>query len=250
MTRYTRRRVLASVGLGGIGSAALVGRIVPSGPPWQSYTYAQTPTQERILVAWYETYNGALQEHQGGRAGVNATTALNPGADPAYVPVDSGPVVTVGNVLPGDSGRLAVGIALENRPEGSNPLAIDLTLTLGDESDAGEAEPERVAGGNPPGGTLADEVAVTLWADSGVFPCDGEFAAGDPQIANGSLRSVTSTLASGHRLCEACFPLGVRHRCLGLAWSLPAGTGNEVQTDTVTFGLGVEVHDGTGESPQ
>lgn len=235
--------MLASLGVGGVVSAGLTARLATRTSPWTMYTYAQSTGDERVLVAWYETYNGVVQEHQRGGTAANASATLDPATEPTYVPDVTGPVVDVTEILPGDSGRLAVGISLAERPDGSNPLSIDLTLDLQAASNAGQTEPERKAGPNPPDGTLAEEVSVHVWADSGLVPCDGVYAGGDTTIADGSLRSVSAELSSGYQLCESCFTPGIQYRCLGLAWALPEDAGNEVQTDTVTFELAAEVHD-------
>lgn len=247
MTRFTRRQVLASVGLGGIVSAGLLRRQAASGPQWTRYTYAQTPSDERVLVAWYETYNGEVEEHQRGSTQVNASTVLDPQRDPSYVVDSAGPVVSIEDVVPGDAGRLVVGIALESRPDGSNPLAIDLHVALRAESEGGQTEPERRSGSNPPGGGLADALDVVVWHDGGLL-CDGVLSGADTEIARGSLRWVSEALADGYRLCTPCFPIGTGHRCLGISWSLPAGIGNTVQTDSVTFDLTAEIHDRAEEA--
>jgi hypothetical protein len=118
MSRITRRKLLASLGIGGAGVAT--GFIARDGPAYTNFTYAQSPAgDDRVTVAWYETYNGSLLEHQGGTTDATANDTLDTTQQPLYVPEVSGPVIRLGNILPGDRGRLAIGLSLAERPDGS-----------------------------------------------------------------------------------------------------------------------------------
>jgi hypothetical protein len=240
MPPYTRRGVLASLGIGGVGAASLP--LLADAGPYTSYTYAQSPGDDRVQVAWYETYNGSVLEHQRGTGGATANETLDPDRAPNYVPEVSGPVVSLEDVMPGDSGSLAIGIQLAERPEGSNPISLDLTGTIAANEENGRTEPERKAGDSSDAvGELADRIEATVWIDDGPFRCDG-IRLLDTTLAEGTLTDVIGALADGTRLCTGCF--GVRpHHCLGIEWSLPAGTGNVVQTDGVEFELAIEAHD-------
>ncbi|MFB6311156.1 MAG: hypothetical protein ABEH64_08240 [Salinirussus sp.] len=238
MTRFTRRRLLATMGVGGVGIAT----VVPTRATASThYTYAQISDDEgRVKVAWFETYNGELQEHQGVDDTVTEAEALDSQTDPTYVPDVDGPVLTLGNILPGDRGRLAIGIELADPPAESGPFAIDLrAANVG--TDAGAlTEPERKA----PPGHLAEAMEAALWRDGPLSPCDGTRSFFDPPVGDGTLGDVLSILANdGIRVCTDCFDVAPQHYCFGLAWELPAETGNAVQGDTVEFDLEVVVHD-------
>lgn len=245
MPPYTRRGVLASLGLGGAGAASLA--ILSDSSPYTDYTYAQSTGDDRVQVAWYELYNGRRLEHQGGTTDATANDTLDPAESPRYVPEVSGPVISLQNVMPGDHGRLAIGISLAERPEGSGPLTLDLTGRLLTSAENGRTEPERKAGDtSDTDGELPAALDASVWIDDGPFACDGSPLL-DPTIAEGSLDAVFDTLSSGFRLCEACFRTRTAY-CLGVRWTLPESTGNAVQSDGVTFELAVEAHDREAES--
>jgi hypothetical protein len=245
MPPYTRREVLASLGIGGVGVATIA--TLGSDSPYTSYTYAQSTGDERVQVAWYETYNGTLLEHQGGTGSATANDTLDSATSPTYVPEVSGPVVSLGNVMPGDSGSLGVGVRLAERPEGSNPISLELTGTLTAADENGRTEPERKAGGTTDStGQLPEALEAVTWLDDGPVPCDGVRLL-DTTIAAGSFADVLDALSDGVRVCTACF--GVRsHYCLGFRWSLPVSTGNVAQSDGVEFELAIEAHDRGVES--
>jgi hypothetical protein len=215
--------------------------------PYTSYTYAQSPGDDRVRVAWYETYNGTRLEHQGGTAGATANETLDPEESPSYVPEVSGPVISLRNVMPGDAGSLAIAIQLAERPEGSGPISLDLSGRLTATDENGRTEPERKAGDTTDTvGELPDALEAAVWVDDGPIPCDGVRML-DTTLVEGSLRDVIDTIAGGERLCTGCFGTPT-HYCLGFEWSLPSATGNEAQTDGVEFELAVEVHDRGAES--
>lgn len=247
---FTRRKLLAGVATcGGVltGLRFVAGRAGP--PPFTHYTYAGSESEGRFHIAWYEEYNGAFQEAQGPRE-TNATRALDPGVAPVYVDEPGGPIVTLDNVLPGDTGKLIVGLLVQEEASASQGLEISVNSTLLADEDNSVTEPERQAGDDTTGaagGELADALEVTVWLDAGVMGlgrCDGR-RLGEPTIASGSLREVCTALRDG-RPVGGCLTVGDR-RCLGVAWSLPETSGNIVQTDAVTFDLAFEARQCGGE---
>lgn len=259
VTPVTRRRVLAGVGSLGFAAAAAGGGLPARpgrSPPYTRYTFAATGDDTddgRLRVAWYERYNGALVETQGDTTGANASTVLDPATPPTYVAEAPGPVVTVGNVLPGDSGLLAVGLLAE-RVEGATDVDVWLRASLDGNCENRVTEPESKdpAETDPLGppscpdepglgtGELAGAVRAAAWLDAGlagVGACDGALGPGETPLASGSLGDVlrAPALADGTRLA-ACLAPG-DHRCLGLSWDLPADAGNDVQGDSLSFSL-------------
>ena len=107
MTPLTRRRLLASVGIGGLTAAGLAA--ADRRPAYTSYTYAQSSAgggsdgasttggtdgagdeaaadgASSVRVAWYATYNGHLLDHQGGSNDTAVTAALDPEIGRAHV---------------------------------------------------------------------------------------------------------------------------------------------------------------------
>jgi hypothetical protein len=65
---------------------------------------------------------------------------------------------------------------------------------------------------------------------------------GEPVVADGTavvagtLREVSERFPEGVRLFDGCLETDT-NRCVGISWSLPADTGNHVQTDSVGFEL-------------
>jgi hypothetical protein len=240
MMGYTRRQLLASVGVGGLAATGIA--TTRSREPWTTYTYAVSEGGEnRLRVAWYETYNGTLQEHQVGTNRTAATAALDPASGPTYVSEVTAPVIDLEGIMPGDRGKLAIGLSPADSPADTGPLALDLAVTIDTDTENARSEPEvKVGDTSSSDGELPDALQVTLWADDGFVSCDGVETPDDTPIVLGSLRDAVATLADGYRLCGPCFGT-VRHRCLGLRWQLPSHVGNRVQTDAVTVSVAAEI---------
>lgn len=228
-----RRQLLAAVG--GLGALAAVPQVgmnfLSESPEFTYYTYATTPEQladEVLEVAWYEEYNGQAVERQGNGSETNASKVLDPDDDPAYVPDASGPVISISNALPGDSGRLVVGL------RATEDVQIDVTGSV-TSTENGLVEPEPSNGNGQ--GELDEVIQTKLWHDTGsVFGlggCDGNLGAGDQLIDSGSLGEVLGGL---DRTIVDCLEAESR-RCIGFDWSFPETAGNETQSDRVTFDL-------------
>lgn len=242
---YNRRTVLAGLGAVGVtafGTQAVRGR----SPPYTHYTYAQTDSDTggiRLSVAWYETYNGKFQEAQNASTETNATRVTDPDQVPYYVAEANGPIVTLGNVLPGDSGSVQIGLLADRAPE--LPIEVWFRPVLRANDENGVVEPEiRDAREDDPGdgssdGELAGATQVRFYKDDGIIGgCDGEFWLTDTPISDrGPMDAVFDDLEVGVNLTDdGCLAEGER-RCFGFTWELPAGTGNHVQTDSVSFDL-------------
>ncbi|MFB6124766.1 MAG: hypothetical protein ABEJ59_02240 [Halanaeroarchaeum sp.] len=240
---YSRRSVLAD--LGAVGTAAVASRSLRQRePPYTHYTYAKTDGG-RLSVAWYETYNGSFQEAQNGSTETNATLVTDPTRAPLYVPEATGPVVTLGNVLPGDSGAVLFGLLAESFPTAEEGMTVWFQPTIASNSEGTITEPERADGDGPtPGGAAtggepADALRVQLFGDDGFLGgCDGQFWLTDtPLTGVGSMPAVFDSLSGGIDLtADRCLQEGER-RCFGFTWELPADVGNVVQTDGVVFDL-------------
>lgn len=242
---YNRRTILASLGAVGavvFGSQAVRGR----DPPYTQYTYAQTgETGLRLSVAWYETYNGAFVEATDQSSETNATLVTDPGQAPFYVANASGPLLTLDNVLPGDSGSLLIGLLAEQVPTEIEGMDVWFRPILTANLENEVTEPESVAGDeDDPGdgssvGELADALQVQFFMDDGLIGgCDGNFWIDDtPLSQNAPLSTVFPQLGDGISLTDGgCLQDGQR-QCLGLTWNLPEGTTNAVQTDSLSFDL-------------
>ena len=229
-----RRQLLAAIGgVGALATGSWIERQLSGSPQFTHYTYAATPedTGEEVLeVAWYATYNGQLTITQGTGDEANASKVLDPDADPRYVPDATGPVVSLSNVLPGDSGRLVVGL------RASRDVRVDLTGAVRT-SESGQTEPESSVDSSADG-ELGETIRVDLWHDTGplgVGGCDGERGLGDEPIDEGSLVDVIRGLEPPRTIVD-CLSADAR-RCIGFDWSFPTSASNENQTDGVEFDL-------------
>ncbi|MDZ7746625.1 MAG: hypothetical protein U5K28_09020 [Halobacteriales archaeon] len=246
--KLTRRQLLA--GLGG-GSLAFGGIAFGQRPPrFTEYTYAapdDDTDDARMRVAWYETYNGAVTENHAGTLATREDS-LDPVDGPAYVTEatlvtdTAGPVVTVGNVLPGDTGTLVVGIEVVDEA-GATPLDVYLRAAITDDSENGINEPELVAGDTTPDdGELDTVTTVEVWRDGSPFgSCDGvrQFGPGlEPAILARTTADAgfTGQIADEGILAFDCLPVGAL-RCVALKWTLPEATGNAAQGDTTAFAV-------------
>ena len=165
----TRRELLTGIGAGAIGVGGLSLR--RDTPRFSRYTYAapEDDTDDRRLsIAWYERYNGAFVANH---AGTNDSldTTLDPDSGPEYVEEATfvtdatGPVLSVGNVLPGDSGTLVVGLEVVN-DDGAEPLDVWFRGSVTDDAENGVNGPERAAGDFTSDGELDDAATVDLSA--------------------------------------------------------------------------------------
>ncbi|MFW5964131.1 MAG: hypothetical protein ACOCQM_04635 [Natronomonas sp.] len=241
--QFTRRQLLAGIG-GGTLAAGGIAAARPADPTFTRYTYAAPDTDDnRLRVAWYERYNGAFLEHHNGTDEVALVDALDPGTTPEYVLEASGPVVSLSNVVPGDSGVLVVGLEVVD-DESAEPLDIYVRAVVTEDAENGVNEPELVAGDDPDSddGELGAAREVVLWRDD--VPggsCDGEFQpmAGfaETAIAEGSMASAfAGTLGTEGELAVDCLSVG-SVRCVSLSWQVPPETDNRTQTDSVGFDL-------------
>lgn len=238
--QFTRRQLLA-----GLGGATLAGGGIvaarPRSPTFTRYTYAapdDDTDDSRVRVAWYETYNGAFLEHQDGTGAATFNDTLDPDTAPAYVAEATGPVVSLAGVMPGDAGRLVVGLEVVDDQD-AEPTDIYVRGRVTSDLDNTVNEPELVDGDDPneSAGELDDELAVQLWKDGSPYgACNGNPDMGETRVRDGSLAAAfDQPLADGELLIENLAPGSTR--CVGFRWELPDTVGNIVQTDSVTFDL-------------
>jgi hypothetical protein len=269
MTQLTRRQLLAAAGAAGVGTGlagAGLARATARDPPYTRYTYAAPgdTDERRLRVAWYETYTTdgtrTFVESTNSSGETDRTAVFDPASDPTYVN-DPGPVVSLPNALPGDSGVLVVG--LEAQPVDTDDEGVDIWLQIATTENAenGVNEPESLAAGEDdpigPGsgdadsGELADALDVRVWKDGGFMTgCDGAYdPLSETSLANDSLAAVSATgpLADGELVVE-CLPQGSA-RCVGFRWELPEGMGNHIQGDSVSFDLRFHGHPCESENP-
>lgn len=252
--KFTRRKLLASIGLGTLGTYGTM--LNRSRPRFTHYTYAADgdPDDRRVRVAWYERYNGVFQETQNGTSDPGLDDTLDPATNPAYVTdaefvtETAGLVITVGNVMPGDDGTLVVGLEVaDDLSVSTEPVDIWLRAAIGADSENGINGPEQAAGDtSPTDGELDDELVVALWRDgSPLGSCNGrrDFTEQleSPIVASTPLSvafAATSDVGDddGQRVLDAVAP--GESRCIAFEWEFSADTAtNRSQGDGVVFDL-------------
>lgn len=236
VTRLSRRAVL-SVAAGSVGAVTLGASAaeIATGRVDYNRRVLQENGDVDLILDWAEYYNGDQLESQ------EIATSHESG----------NPIITLENVLPGDSGRVSFG--MQTAEETSAQL--QMLLREVSESENGITEPEEFAGDtSPDSGELPEYTEITAWYDTGVDlagntiygACDGEFAdLGEEIRLEGSLAGVVS---DGWRPIDAdpdsddsC--LGPDEGlCFTIEWALPEdlpGTDdNIIQGDSVSFEIG------------
>jgi predicted ribosomally synthesized peptide with SipW-like signal peptide len=181
------------------------------------------------------------------------------------------PVIELKDVKPGDFGEVTFHFALCN-----NPGFVWMNGGLVDENENGQTEPEAGSPEEGPGVELTDEIQVTVWYDDGdnlledpeMIVTDREFdpptsstvtvSGSDRIVADDSLRDILSQLATGNGLQLDgrpgtastgldCFTDAPTLHSIGFRWEVPVETGNEIQSDSVSFDLGFYVEQCRGQ---
>jgi hypothetical protein len=256
----SRRQTLAA-----IGSVGLVGFVGVAGIPpsrtveYNRLTYAQSEEPGLDLrVDWAEYYNGHQLQQQD-ELGDNASDE---------------PIVTLPNVLPGDYGRLAFGLAAESEAEvAAEAVSVEMRLQLFVDDENGRMQPEARAGDSPDDpadefdGELGEYIDVVTWYDTGfeigetpVYGgCDGTyntFGEGRIEQLSGPFRDAASgswVTIAGPDAPESC--LNVQQEpslCVGFQWEAPGGAAdgesdqqnvndNIIQSDRLEFGIDFRV---------
>ena len=221
----SRRKLLASLTAGGAAALGGLAAFTSGSRAFPNSQRLQTGTIDGVLLDWRETYNGRTLT-ESGRA---STTP-------------SGPAISLGNVLPGDSGSLSVRLRLETESaDAPSDLAVEPELTFALTSDL-----------STPG--LHEYVHAAIWYDTGLFgvgPLGADNAERDigeglvHPDASGTLGEVAAALEDGVVLDAA--PNAPLTSCLDgsgavtvtFGWSFPLNQPdiNAVQGDTIEFDL-------------
>jgi hypothetical protein len=138
------------------------------------------------------------------------------------------PPVSIGDVEPGDGGTVDLSLTLSGSPA---QLWVRGDVTAVDEG--GTTEAERSAGDAGGTGELQEYVRVQLWYDA---DRDGAVSGGEPVVYEGTLAGLDAR-DGWIALTEACVAPGTH--TVRFRWDLPSDAPNVVQTDGVSFSLGV-----------
>ena len=226
----TRRKILAA--LGGSGIAATAGLALSSGSAvgFTETTRLQAESIDGLYLDWRETYNGSV---------------LTNTTDGVASPSPTGPVISLGNVLPGDWGSLSVRVRGQSDDEQEFDAEIRLVFDLVNEAALSE-----------PG--LQQFVEASVWYDTGLFEVDsfgarnGDRDFGEVLVhpeAEGTLAEVDDALGDGITLDATPNSPG-ETICWGgddavtvtFGWQFPTGQANvnAVQGDKVEFDFSLD----------
>jgi predicted ribosomally synthesized peptide with SipW-like signal peptide len=154
----------------------------------------------------------------------------------------SGPIFTVTDMKPGDSGEKTISLTVDD-----NPACGFVNFNLTSDKDNSCTEPEIgdepgcVAQGTGEGtGELNDNVVWTIWSDMGKYDeknplvCPETIHPGDNKYNPecGDVQLTTGNLISGYSWSIGELPVSPTQQYYGIKWELPAGTNNIVQTDS------------------
>lgn len=241
MKHISRRRVLAGLGATGVGSVGGLALLTEDAKAYpNSASIASTPLQ----YDWRETYNGRIVD---GGTTVSGT--------------ESGPRISVSNVLPGDRGTLSVRLGLGDDAPAETALQPFLSLELTSTAENGINDAEADFDQSQERGELQEFLSVSLWYDTGAGGVDAFGAENGHRDmreelvhpeANGSLTSVAEALSTPTLLDPGEADL-MGDSCLSdedslgfvLAWSFDDDTGpgnvNVTQSDAVRFDMDLTV---------
>ncbi|SHH61545.1 hypothetical protein SAMN05443636_3010 [Halobaculum gomorrense] len=234
--------MLAGIGVTGLAGAAGLGLGTTDAVVYTAS--AQTESNGFALnVDWRETYNGQVLED---------TRSAEWTAD--------GPVISLKNVQPGDSGTFSfrIGVADAEGVPVAPRFSFDLTAT----PEKGINEPEEKAGDtSADDGELEDVVQAKFWRDDGLFaeldPLGGDNAVRDPgeplipEGTQGTLGEVASAFEDEGPVSFGCID-GDETITVSFGWAFPAefsdGDVNVAQGDGVSFDLAVSAEQCDGGS--
>lgn len=223
----TRRQLLAGTASAGVASIAGLTLFTSSSRAFTQTTQLQTDSIDGLHLDWRETYNGSILQN---------TT------DGTASPSPTGPAISLGNVLPGDSGSLSVRLRLDSEDEEAEDLSASIELAF-----------ELTGDLQSPG--IQEFVEAAVWYDTGLLEVDSfgaRNAERDPgenlvhPDAEGTLEEVAGALADGVVLDSAPNSPG-ESPCLAVGdavtvtfgWWFPtdAENVNAVQGDTAEFDI-------------
>ena len=221
-------------------------------PTIDGTTYTGLPANDAWLIAVDDpaafldnTRTGAYPNEGTGENPVQgAVTCTDDGTATPQADDAEAPVIELDDVKPGDFGEVTFDFALCE-----NPGYVWVNGTLRSASENGVTESEADDPDEGDGVELLDVVQAAVWIDDGNnYQNDGE----EPLVI-GSLRdvlgmdaSVNGTALNGDLPAEEgggmsernCFSAGTTHSVV-FAWWVPVDHGNEIQSDTATFDIGL-----------
>lgn len=174
-----------------------------------------------LKVGWNETYNGNTVETQ------------------AKTDLDTNPIITLEDVKPGDQGRAIFDLEAEG-----NPAWVTLTINATNDSEGFCHEPEH---GLEPGhacteeGELKEHLQLQIWYETNGNgrldrnpPLPNEYTLPFPDMDSNFRKA--RTLIDGTPF-EGYEPFSGEGRTLGVKWSVPNETGNDIMQDSLTLHL-------------
>ncbi|AUX10387.1 hypothetical protein AArcSl_2772 [Halalkaliarchaeum desulfuricum] len=223
----SRRQLLAGVASMGAASIAGLAFATERSRAFTETTQLQTGSIDGLLLDWREKYND---------------TPLTDTTDGAASPSPTGPAISLGNVLPGDSGSLSVQLRLDTENEDADDVEVETELSFDLTGDL-----------QSPG--LQEFIHAAVWYDTGFLEVDAfgarnaERDPGEQLVhpdAEGTLEDVTTALSDGVALdtnpnapTESTCLSGSDKVTVTFWWWFPTDQENinAVQGDTVEFDI-------------
>jgi hypothetical protein len=161
--------------------------------------------------------------------------------EPQPQDLDGSPLVTLGDVKPGDYGKLKFSLHVDDNPA---YLCLHMQATRNDEVNM--TEPERNESSDETGNTgsrwdgeLIQNIEVFIWNDT-----NGNCSYDDGEPSEGGWMPLSSVMDPMGDLTVTdltCLDLHEIDPCnvywLGIMWRIPETVGNEIQTDTMSFDI-------------
>lgn len=227
LDRIPRRTLLAGITGGSVASLTGLALLTEGSRAYTDTMQVQTGAIDGLVLDWRETYNG---------------TTLTDRTAGTVTAAPSGPAISLGNVLPGDSGSLSVRLRINTDGSGgTGGPAVEPELTVSMTGDLGST-------------VIHEYIDAAVWYDDGLFDIDAlgsDNAERDPgerpvhPDASGTLGEIGVALGDGVVLDASPNTPGTS--CLGaddavtitFGWSFPPDQAdiNTAQGDTIKFDI-------------
>jgi 2',3'-cyclic-nucleotide 2'-phosphodiesterase/3'-nucleotidase len=203
--------------------------------------------------AWLVAVSDPERFLENTRTGADGTAACPDGTDAETL---EQPVIDIGDLKPGDFGEVTLDFAVCD-----NPAFVTLVGEIVAAAENGTTEPEAEDDDErEPGVELLDAVQAAVWVDDGGDGPGGNADGnnyqngGESPAAVGSLREVLGVSRTGGGVALDgdidptdgggsgdlnCFSGGTTHSVV-FAWYLPVDHANEIQTDSLSFSVGLQ----------
>jgi predicted ribosomally synthesized peptide with SipW-like signal peptide len=201
-------------------------------------SFNSSASVDQELTTNYQAVKNAINNYSAG-GGTDIAAGLDAGRIELLTGTNATPGASKVLILLGDGGS-AAGPALAAANTAKSAGIRVFTIALGSGADTQLLED---IASSPDDAFVAPNAADldTVYAEIAQI-----VLAGEQKIASGTMAEVFADLSEGilldgDRQTEGVQPYpGATTQCIGFEWTLPTDVGNEIQTDSVTFDIGIE----------